>query len=183
MIDITEKRIKEKSEAKCKKKITSYANRGLKFESLIEEKCIELQKQNIALIHKVPTEWKVIRNKAKIINAYPVSESKFCDFIGIYKNKAIAIEAKETKETTRFPFANIKDTQWDFFNLWCNLNGKGYYLIRFTEHKKVFMVEAITFQECRDNIGRKSVPYDWFSDKNNAIEIDYIDLNFIDYIK
>lgn len=133
------------------------------------------------MLHKVPTEWVVLRGAfGKISTAYPKSESKFVDFVGIYKEGALAIETKETKELNRFPFANIKDTQWDFFDDWCSLGGKGYYLIRFTTNKKVFLVEAINFKECRDTIGRKSATYQWFLD--NAIEIDYNKLNFIEYI-
>lgn len=176
---------KENNKKSIKKK-SGTANRGLDFEDLIEDVCTQLAKDSIALIHKVPTEWKVLRKynpkkrQSEIFNAFPVSESRFVDFVGIAKGYPLALEAKETKELTRFPFANIKDTQWDFFKLWTKLNGKGYYIIRFTEHKKIFLVDCIKFQECHDNIGRKSAPYEWFLD--NAIELDYDKINFIDYI-
>lgn len=162
----------------------STANRGLSFEKQIEDKCEELQKEKIALIHKVPTDWKVLRKwingKSQIYNAFPVSESKFVDFIGIYNNSALAIEAKETNEEKRFPFDNIKDTQIEFLDLWSELGGKGYYIIKFKQQKKMFFIPSEKMHDCIKNIGRKSAPYQWFLD--NCIELDYKELNFIDYI-
>jgi recombination protein U len=172
-----------------KKTKTSTANRGLDFEVIIEKKCEELRNDNVALINKVPTEWKVLRRfnpktrKNEIFSGFPVEESRFVDFIGIYNNLPIAMEAKSTKELTRFPFANIKESQINFLNLWIKLGGLGYYIIRFEEHKKIFMIEALKFHECMNTIGRKSAPYEWFLDENNAIELDYENINFIEYIK
>lgn len=189
MINIPKKETEIKANNKKPKSKDNHKNRGLDFESIIENKCEELKSQNIALINKVPTEWKVLRRfnpktkKNEIFSAFPVEESRFVDFIGIYNHFPIAMEAKSTKELTRFPFANIKDSQIDFLNLWINTGGKGYYLIRFQEHKKVFMIEALKFHECINTIGRKSAPYEWFLDGNNTVELNYDDINFIEYIK
>lgn len=163
-------------------KSKSHKNRGLKFEALIQEKCDELKEQGIALISKVPTEWKVIRNGFKIISAFPVAESKFVDFVGIHNGLAVAIEAKETKEENRFPFSNIKDSQIEFLKRWGELGGKGYYLIRFSTHNKVFLVDSTTMHDCIENVGRKSAPYGWFEETDSVVEIDANTLNFIEFI-
>jgi recombination protein U len=176
------------TKAKTKKK-TSTANRGLDFEELIEKVCEKYRENKIAIINKVPTEWKVLRRynpskrKSEIFNAFPVEESRFVDFIGIYNALPIAIEAKSTNELTRFPFANIKETQINFLRLWNELGGKGYYIIRFQEHKKVFLVQSETMHHCMETIDRKSAPYEWFLDTNNAVELDYIELDFISCIR
>lgn len=154
----------------------------MKFEALIENKCEELQKRKIALIHKVPTEFKLIRNGARIVSGFPVSESRFVDFVGIANNKGIAIEAKETKNKTSFPFDNIKDTQIEFLRLWAELGGLGYYIIRFTTNEKVFFIPSDILHNCIENIGRKSAPYDWFLETEGVIELDYEKVNFEDYI-
>lgn len=160
----------------------NFANRGLKFEALIQAKCDELKEQGIALISKVPTEWKVIRNGFKIISAFPVSESKFVDFVGVHNGIAVAIEAKETKEEKRFPFSNIKSSQIEFLKRWEQLGGKGYYLIRFLSYDEVFLVDSKVMHDCIENIGRKSAPYQWFKETDSVIRIDSKDLNFIDFI-
>ena len=164
------------------KKSTSHVNRGMKFESLIQNKCEELKKNGVALINKVPTEIKMIRNGARIVNAFAVEQSKFVDFVGIYKGKAIAIEAKETKNKTSFPFGNIKDTQIQFLNKWTELGGLGYYIIRFEENKKVFLVISEDMHKCMSTINRKSVPYNYCVESEDFIEIDYKKLDFENYI-
>lgn len=164
-------------------KSVSHKNRGLSFEQSIQTKLDELDAAGIARISKVPTEWKVIRNGAKIVSAFPVSESRFVDFIGVYNGTAIAIESKETKEKNRFPFSNIKQSQIDFLNSWHQCGGKGYYLIRFSTHNKIYMVHSQKMHECINNIGRKSAPLQWFEDTNNAVEVDEEQMNFIEHIK
>jgi recombination protein U len=172
-----------KKKTTTKKKSVSHKNRGLKFEKLIEDKCEELQEKEIALIHKVPTAWQVTRGAfGKIVNAFPIAESKFVDFVGIFKNKAIAIEAKETKEEKRFPFANIKASQIRFLNLWVKLGGLGYYIIRFETNKKVFLIDAKLMHNCIETIDRKSAPFNWFLETDGVIELDYKNLNFDEYI-
>lgn len=162
---------------------SSTANRGMKFESLIQKKCDELKKNGVALISKVPTEFKMIRGVGgKVTSAYPVSESKFVDFVGVMNNKAIAIEAKETKNKTNFPFSNIKESQIRFLDLWEELGGLGYYIIRFVENKKVFLIQSNIMNNCIRNIGRKSAPYNWFLETDGVVELDYKKLNFEEHI-
>lgn len=167
---------------------TSTSNRGMGFEELIQKRCNKLKEEGIALISKVPTDWKVLRKynpqkkRTEIFSAFPVSESRFVDFIGIVNNKPTAIEAKETKNKTSFPFKNIKDTQIEFFKLWNNLGGNGYYLIRFTEHREIYLVPCNIMQNWIDTLGRQSVPYETFKNTEEVILIDYKELNFEEYI-
>ena len=174
--------VKETKTKEIKKKSTSHVNRGMKFEKLIQNKCDELKEQGVALINKVPTEIKMIRNGARIVNAFAVEQSKFVDFCGILKEKPFALEAKETKNKTSFPFSNIKDTQIEFFKQWTELGGLGYYIIRFEENKKVFLVASNNLHNCINTIDRKSVPYDYCIESEDFIEIDYKKLDFENYI-
>jgi len=168
---------------------SSTANRGLKFEENIQKKCDKLKEEGIALISKVPTEFKILRRfnpktkRSEIYSAFGVEESKFVDFVGIMNSKPVAIEAKETKNKTSFPFKNIKNTQIEFFNLWSKLDGKGYYLIHFVEHKEIYLVPCEVMKDWIDNIGRQSVPYETFKNTKDVILLDYKKLNFEEYIK
>lgn len=167
----------------------STANRGLKFEEEIQKRCDYLKENGIALISKVPTDWKVLRKfnprsrRSEIFSAFPVAESKFVDFVGIINGKAIGIEAKETSNKTSFPFKNIKDTQIEFLNDWIKLGGLGYYIIKFKEHKQIFLVPSDILHNCIDTIGRQSAPYKWFIENDEVIELDYKELNFDKFIK
>ena len=173
--------VKDKTK-EVKKKSTSHVNRGMKFEKLIQNKCDKLRAEGIALISKVPTDWVVTRIGGKIVSGFPRAESCFVDFIGIYKGKAIALECKETKNKTSFPFSNIKDTQIEFLDKWTELGGLGYYIIRFEENKKVFLVSSENMHKCINTIDRKSVPYGDCVESEDFIEIDYNELDFENYI-
>lgn len=159
------------------KKRNTYANRGMKLEKIITEKCTEYIKNDIAYIYKIPTDWQVLRKGKRIVNAFPKKKS-IIDFLGTYKGQAIGIEAKSTTNTTSFPFSNIAEHQWDFFKKWCT-QAKGYYIIWFKKIDKMFLVKAEDMQNAKDTLDRKSAPLEWF--KDNAIELDG-DIDFIKYI-
>ena len=165
----------------------STANRGLDWESKISKKLEQYRQDGLAVIHKVPTEFKLIRkynpklHKSMVVNAFPVSESKFVDYVGVFSSQPIAIEAKQTNNKTSFPFSNIKDTQYKFFEDWINCGGLGYYLIHFKENQLIYWIHADKIQEARDTLDRKSIPLSWFQDKNNAIQLDD-KLNFLECI-
>lgn len=179
---------KENTDTKTKTKSRqSTANRGLDWESKITKKLEEYRKQGVAVIHKVPTEIKMIRKfnpntkRSQIVNAFPVEESKFVDYVGVYKNKPIAIEAKKCDLKTRFPFDNIKSTQFTFFKDWQNCGGIGYYLIWFKLLNEYYLITANKIQEARNTLDRESIPIDWFRDANNTILLDK-NLDFLQYI-
>lgn len=155
---------------------------------MIEDKCNKLQKNGLAIIHKVPTDWKVLRKfnpklkRTEIYSAFPIGESKFVDFIGIMNGNAIAIEAKETTNKTSFPFSNIKPYQIKFLNEWENQKGKGYYILRFVEYKEIYLIPCKVMHDWMDNLGRKSVRYDTVKDTKEVVLLDYKNINFEDYI-
>ena len=169
--------------AKTTAKKSSHANRGKDFEKLIESKCKEYKKNNIAIIEKIPTDWVVIRKYdpikkiSNIAMAYP-REQSICDYLGSYKGKAIALEAKKTDNKTSFPFSNIKEHQINFLKQWCDNGSLGYYIIWFKELNKTFLVKSTDMQNAIDTLGRKSAPIDWFD--NNGILLDE-DMNFIEH--
>lgn len=176
--------VKETKTKEVKSKSTSHVNRGMKFEKVIQNKCDKLRAEGIALISKVPTDWVVTRGAGgRITSGFPRAESCFVDFIGIYKEKAFALECKETKNKTSFPFSNIKDTQIEFLDKWTELGGLGYYIIRFEENKKVFLVSSEDMHKCINTIDRKSVPYNYCIESGDFIEIDYKKLDFENYIE
>ena len=120
----------------------SYANRGMVLEADIERAL----NNGKCLIHKIPTEIKMIRGAGgRVVKAFPVAKSKFVDFIGIMNVdgvKPIAIEAKETKVTTRFDIKNIQSEQIKFLNGWELLGGYGFYVVRFTTQKETFVIDS-----------------------------------------
>jgi len=176
---------KSKTNPTTKRKNTS--NRiGASFEHDIQRHCDELNFLGKAVINKVPVEWTVVRGSyGKIVKAFCKEKSKFVDFCGITnKGRAISIEAKSTTNKTSFPFANIEDYQVEFLDRWVrDFKGIGFYLIRFSELKRLFLVPALTMSHCINNIGRKSAPLSWFEKTPEVVELDYYKINFEDVIK
>lgn len=158
------------------------------WEEKISKKCNEYRNNKIAVIHKVPTEIKMIRkydpilHKSSIVNAFPVEESKFVDYVGVFKGAAIAIEAKKTDNKTNFPFKNIKQSQFTFFTDWISCGGIGYYLFYFKTLNLYYLVSAKNIQNSKKSLNRQSIPVKWFQDKNNTIQLDE-NLNFLEYIE
>ncbi|WP_125003753.1 Holliday junction resolvase RecU [Clostridium tagluense] len=161
---------------------SSHSNRGLDFEDIIKKKADAYKKDGRAYIYKIPTEFSIIRNGARIVSAFPKQKS-ICDFIGTLQcGQAITVEAKSVASSvTSFPFANIGDHQFEFFKVWEQCGGLGYYLIWFKEIDKCYLITSEKMQETKDTIGRKSIPLAWFSDIGNATEV--IDFEFIEHIE
>ena len=155
-------------------KKTNHANRGMKLEGLIENRCKKYIKEGIAYIYKLPTDFTVIRKGAHIVSAFPKKKSTI-DFMGSYKGLAVAIETKSTNNKTSFPFSNIAPHQLKFFKDWCK-ESKGYYIVWFKTLEEMYLVEAMNMQNAIDTLDRKSAPYSWFVE--NGIRIDD-DLDFI----
>lgn len=149
----------------------------MKLEKIIEDKCEEYIKNEIAYIYKVPTSFTIIRKGKQIISAFPKKKSTI-DFMGAYNGLAIAIETKSTNNKTSFPFSNIADHQYNFFIQWCK-QAKGFYIVWFKVIDEMFLVKAADIQKAKDTMDRKSIPLDWF--KENAIKLDK-DINFIKHI-
>lgn len=148
------------------------------LEKILSDKCKDYYNKGIACIVKVPTEWTVQRVGAKIVSAFPKSKS-ISDYLGAYNGIPLAIEAKRVSKETRFPFDNIKEHQWTFFEKFCK-QGKGYYIVWFKTLNKAFLVEAMLMQNARDTLGRKSARIEWFEENTILLEND---MDFLKYIK
>lgn len=163
------------TEISVKKKKT-HANRGMDFESLITNQCNKYIKEGRAYIFKLHTEF-IIRRGAggRIIGCVPKAKS-LTDYFGVLSNgQAIAIEAKNTNNKTSIPLSNIHDHQFSFLSEWNKYTKHSYYLIRFKEHNEVYLVHSSKVQHFKDTETRKSIPYDWFKNSNNATLLNGVD--------
>lgn len=80
-----------------------YANRGAPLEEFIRFANTRYERDRIAIIEKLPTEFIPIRNGSGKICSAKVDHKSKVDFIGRYKKYPIAIEAKNTNaEYIRF---------------------------------------------------------------------------------
>ena len=150
-----------------KRKSVSYANRGMTFETLINEANEYYLAHDIAVIHKKPIPIQIVkvhypsREGAVIKEAYYKVPST-TDYNGIYKGYYIDFEAKETRNKTSFPLKNIHSHQIEHMQAVKKHGGIAFLLIHFKRHDTMHLlpIEALEKYVKRAKKGRKSITYD-----------------------
>ena len=167
----------------------SYSNRGMSLEEDINVTNQFYIDTNKAIVHKKPTPIQIVevnypkRSAAMITEAYFQSKST-TDYNGIYKGKHIDFEAKETKNKTLFPLANIHDHQFRHMEAINQHGGICFAIIRFHVYDETYFINSeiiLTYWEQMLNGGRKSIPYQTF--QNDGILIPFHYQARVDYLK
>lgn len=121
-------------------------NRGMHFEKLINLSNEMYQREGVALINKRPTPVKVIKSRGnQVTNGFYEAKSTI-DYDGVYKERAIAFEAKSTKSLTRFDLSNIAQHQLDYLEKAGKMGAVCFFLIEFSKDHTIFLVPASVIQ-------------------------------------
>ena len=163
-----------KKERKSKADISfSSANRGMKFENDINLSNEYYRDKGICLITKRPTPINIVKvdytKGAKITNAYFEKQST-TDYNGVYKGKYIDFEAKNTKNKTSFPLANISAHQIEHLKQVLKHGGIAFFIIQFESLKEVYLLDASFVIHHYENGERKSIPYEVFQKEGILIK-------------
>lgn len=162
-------------------KITSYSNRGMDLEYLIEQANEYYIENDIAYIYKKPTPIGVVKvsysNKGKRIQDGFYKTPSTLDFNGIYKGYYVEFDAKETQNKTSFPISNVHEHQIKHIRNIAKHGGLVFLIIAMNE--KYFLLMGNVFLDFIDNEKRKSIPYEFL--KDNAYEIK-LNLKGLDYL-
>ncbi len=162
-------------------KITSYSNRGMDLEYLIEQANEYYIENDIAYIYKKPTPIGVVKvsysNKGKRIQDGFYKTPSTLDFNGIYKGYYVEFDAKETQSKTSFPISNVHEHQIKHIRNIAKHGGLVFLIIAMNE--KYFLLMGNVFLDFIDNEERKSIPYEFL--KDNAYEIK-LNLKGLDYL-
>lgn len=154
-----------KKEKKPTKGILNAGNRGMNFESDINQSNEYYNLNNICLITKRPTPINIVKvdysRGAIITNAYFEKQST-TDYNGVYKSRYIDFEAKNTKNKTSFPLANIPPQQIDHLKRVIAHGGIAFFLIQFEELLKVYLLDASFVIHFYEEGDRKSIPLEVF---------------------
>jgi Penicillin-binding protein-related factor A, putative recombinase len=160
-----------------------YANRGMQLEHEVESSNLSYWLKNIAVIQKVATPFKPIRDHEGKMKALIPEKKSTVDFIGCLNGRGLAFDAKETKERTSFPLANVKEHQLRFLEKYRNCGGHAFLLVRFVKHNETFILSSVQLSQWWKEAafgGRKSIPYGWFTENceqvksRNGIVVDYL---------
>ena len=164
-------------------KITFYGNRGMTLEEDINLTNDYYKEKKIALIHKKPTPIKVLKTndtKTRIKDGFYEKKSTL-DYSGIYKEKYIEFDAKETNSKTSFPLSNIHLHQIEHIKNILFYKGIVFLIIRFNIINKTYILEGKKLIEFINNEERKSIPLDYFEKHCKKVELKYQPR--LDYLK
>lgn len=147
---------------------TNFSNRGMSLEEDINLTNQHYLDQDLAIIHKKPTPIQIVnvnypRRSAAVITEAYFKQASTTDYNGVYKQRYVDYEAKETKNKTLFPLANFHEHQINHMKSTIKHGGICFILIRFTFHDETYFVKVETLLDYWNdqlNGGRKSIPYD-----------------------
>lgn len=141
------------------------------------------KENNIALIYKKPIPIKVLKvneNKTRIKDGFYEKKSTL-DYSGIYKEKYIEFDAKETNCKTSFPLSNIHIHQIEHIKNVLFYKGIAFLIIRFNIINKTYLLMGDKLIDFINTNNRKSIPLEFFI--NNCKEIEFKYRPRIDYLK
>lgn len=166
-----------------KKEYVNYGKRGMKLEDAINLTNSYYLDNNIAVIYKKPTPIQIIKldsQKGRIVDAFFKSPST-TDYNGIYKEKYIDFEAKETQNKTSFPLANIGHHQVQHLKKVKEHGAIAFVIIYFSKLDEIYFLDASYLVCCYTNNDKKSIPYSYIKEHGHLIKQSYFQR--VDYLK
>jgi len=141
-----------------------HANRGRTLELVLEQSNAVYRERGIALVHKVPTAWLPIRGSSGKIITAKVDEPTCVDFLGVYRGRAIAFDAKETRQQ-RWPVSAVTGLQLRWLEDWDRAGGTGFLVVQYVlEGDEAYLVTfnqlAVWYHRACWPRGEKSVHVD-----------------------
>lgn len=131
---------------------STHANRGRALEELIELANRQYQGRGVATIHKVPTAWIPIRDGSGRIATAKVDRKASVDFLGVYRGRAIAFDAKHT-DAARIRWDRVELHQAEFLDGWEQAGGLAFILVQFGDDA-CHVIPWSEWREARDRWNR-----------------------------
>ena len=168
---------KAKQQRKSKADLSiSASNRGMNLENDINLSNAYYTDKGLALITKRPTPINIVKvdysKGARITDAYFEKQST-TDYNGVYKGKYLDFEAKNTKNKTSFPLANITPHQIIHLKRVNQHGGIAFFIISFETLNEVYLLDSSFVIHFYENEERKSIPYEVFKKEGILIKQGY----------
>ncbi|MGB9886295.1 MAG: Holliday junction resolvase RecU [Moorellales bacterium] len=132
------------------------ANRGRALEELVKAANEAYRRRGVAVIHKVPTEWIPLRDRAGKIVGAKVERKAAVDFLGHVRVPGkdfavpLAFDVKEVARGTRWPLAKLPLHQYEYLRD-CSASGcAAFVLVAFWEPMRFY---AVPFAELAKRVG------------------------------
>ena len=167
-------------------KNTSYKNRGMFLETIINESNTYYNSIDKSLIYKKPTPIKLLNvnyptNKSHLIDKAVYSDISTLDYNGIYREKYIEFDAKECHSKTSFPISNIKPHQLEHIKK--VIKQKGIVFIIIYMNDKFYLLKGEDIIEYIEKEKRKSIEFKYLEEKGYVINESYLPrLKYLDTV-
>lgn len=144
----------------------NYASRGMSLEERLNESNQYYLTKDLAVIHKKPTPIQVVkvnyprRSAARITEAY-YRQASTTDYNGVYKGHYIDFEAKETKNVTSFPLANLPQHQRDHMLNCIKHGGISFLILSFNKLNEIYLIPYEKIASYLQQTDKQSIPYDY----------------------
>ena len=167
-------------------KNTSYKNRGMFLENIINESNTYYNSIDRSLIFKKPTPIKVLNvsypsNTSHLIDKAVYSSISTLDYNGIYREKYIEFDAKECHSKTSFPLSNIKEHQLEHIKK--VIKQKGIVFLIIYMDNEFYLLKGEDVIEYTLNSNRKSIELDYIKTKGYKINESYLPrLKYLDAV-
>ena len=154
----------------------SSANRGMDLEGDINISNEYYLNNGICLITKRPTPINIVKvdytKGARITDAYFEKQST-TDYNGVYKGRYLDFEAKNTKNKTSFPLANIPLHQIEHLKSVLKNGGIAFFIVEFQTLGEAYLLDASFVIHFYEEGERKSIPYEVFKKEGILIKQGY----------
>lgn len=164
-------------------KLINYGNRGMTLEEDINLTNNYYKEKDIALIYKKPIPIKVLKineTKTRIKDGFYEQKSTL-DYSGIYKEKYLEFDAKETNSKTSFSILNIQPHQIEHIKNIIHFKGISFLIIRFNLLNETYLLEGHKLLAFLEENERKSIPLSYFQENCPKIALKYAPR--LDYLK
>ena len=165
---------------------TIYSNRGMSLESDLNITNEYYRITDKAIIYKKPTPITIVKVDYKSRQDAIIKEAYFktpstTDYNGVYRGKYIDFEAKETRNKSFFPLANIHPHQIKHLKEISAHGGIGFLIIRFSSLNLTYFLESSKLISFIETQNRKSIPLSYFKENGYVIHDNYNPR--LDYLK
>ncbi|GGJ85402.1 Holliday junction resolvase RecU [Lentibacillus kapialis] len=158
-----------------------FGNRGMTLEEDINATNDFYRNTHKAIIHKKPTPVQIVnvhypKRSAAVITEGYFKQPSTTDYNGIYRSKYIDFEAKETKNKTRFPLANIHEHQINHMKGVLEHGGICFFILRFSVYNETYFMPSeifLSYWNKQVNGGRKSIPHETIEKTGYRIPFHY----------
>lgn len=150
------------------------ANLGKGLQTLIDYTNKQYFNQGVADVRLVPTPFQITGAGSRPGEMRGRKmRGEWVDYVGIGDGRALAFDAKETKEKS-FPLKNLEDHQFAFLKSWYEKGACTFLIVQFTnKFQEIYLLPFKTLEKYWEDAaagGRKSIPYAEFMENCDLIE-------------